>query len=152
MYKSDFNYSGRASIIQCLLLYRLTCYKWSCVLLSETCKIGKTHSCVPKFWPVNDKQWKYWYLCWINKMDNCQFKWDVVCWSPSRRLKRTQDILESEITYAIKMSHSGVTNSWQMNPKAFQTVSLYTSAVKVKEAWLWDSHGHRAQTCWPEGW
>lgn len=66
-------------------------------------------------------------------MDNRQFKGDAACTSPSHYRKCPQDILESEITYAIKMSHSGVTNSWQMNPKAFQTLSLLTSDVKEKE-------------------
>lgn len=82
-------------------------------------------------------------------MDN-QFKWDVACRSPSHYRKWPQDILKSEITYAIKMSHSGVTNSWQMNPKAFQILSLLTSNIKEKEARPWGSHGHPAQTCWPE--
>lgn len=48
------------------------------------------------------------------------------------------------------MSHSGVTNSWRTNPKAFHTLSLLTSDLKEKEAWPGDSHGHPAQTCWPE--
>lgn len=64
-------------------------------------------------------------------MDSCQFKRDAA--SPSHYPKWAQDILESEITYAIKMSHSGVTNSWQMNPKAFQKLSLLRSDIKEKE-------------------
>lgn len=39
-------------------------------------------------------------------MDSRQFKWDAARRIPSHCLKWAQDILESEITYAIKMSNS----------------------------------------------